>query len=149
MRFHLGHQGQRKHESASAGIGLRRPNQVVAAVVFRSLHPDGDGPVEQVDVSPFETQQLTPPETPKGGEKDEGSVLRLHLGGERAHLRQGRQRPFVGGFDAGALDRARVGHDEAVLDGGVEDRAEESIALGHRRRAEPVGEESSMPAADA
>lgn len=52
--------------------GLQRPDQMVAVVVFGSSHPDGDGPVQQVDVSPFEAEQLAPTKPAERGEQDEG-----------------------------------------------------------------------------
>ena len=58
------------------------------------------------------------------------------------------ERPLVGWLDTRALDRAGIADDQAILDSGREDGAEQSVALGYGGRAGSRCEEPCVPRPD-
>ena len=63
-------------------------------------------------------------------------------------LRERRDRALGAALDSRTDDRARIPRDQAVSDGGVQDRPQEPVALGRRQRARPASpDELRVPAA--
>ena len=85
---------------------------------------DSDRPVDQVDVAAFESGQLPRSQPGEGGGVDERPVPSADRVGDGVHGLKRRDPSFGGTFVAGALDHARVRHDETIGCGGHEYRSE-------------------------
>ena len=114
-----------------------------------TLLRDGDRELLDVDVPSTQPEQLALAEPDERGDEDEASQPWLDRVGELVCLRDRGDRSFRGAFDTSTLDRAGVGRDQSILDGGAEDGAEESVALRGRARPGPGGPaQVGVPVAD-
>ena len=107
----------------------------VPFVEFERLLLDVDAGVQDVHVPTAETEELPEPQPSERGQDDHQPLVALDLVGESEDLLDGRDRPLGCPLDAGTLDEARVLHEHGVLDRRVEDRAQQPVGLGRRRRA--------------
>ena len=96
-----------------------------------------------------ECEQLASTQPAERGKEHEHAERRLIRVGENVHFRERRERPLVGWLDTRALDRAGIADDQAILDSGREDGAEQSVALGYGGRAGSRCEEPCVPRPDA
>ncbi len=90
-------------------------------------------------------EQLAPAEAAEGGHAHQGPVPGFDGGGEVEDLLDGGQAALLGPFGASAADGAGVGDQDAVLDGGVEDRPQEPVALRCRAGTGPGADEPGVP----
>ena len=90
----------------------------------------------QVDASARQCCQLAPAQRAIGGEQHENAPTWIHRGGERVDLSDRGDRPLGRTFGGGTFDDARILHDQLVLDGRVQDRAQQPVALRRGRRCE-------------
>lgn len=93
------------------------------------------------DVLAAEPEQLAPAEPAERRHQHQGAVAGLYAVREVEDLIDGRKRSLRRLLHARAADRARVGGEEPVGDGRVQDRPQEAVALGRGAGAWPVGEQ--------
>lgn len=105
-------------------------SQFAAAFAEAAAH-QGDT-VVQVDVHPTQRNQFAPTQTRQRRGQDENSKLRSHGIGEREDLGSRGHRPFGREGLVSTADPARVPLDPPVVQGSVQDRAEQSVCLGRR-----------------
>ena len=114
-----------------------------------ALADDGDLAAVEVDVAEPHSEDLASAEADEGGEEGDASHPLGEVLDEVVDLGDGGDRALVGRFDAGTLDGAGVGRDQAVLHGRRQDRPEQAVALGRGAGAGSVGSsEAGVPAAD-
>ena len=124
----------RKGHGADAGVRFRWTDEVLAVRELLTLHLDRYGAVVEVNVLPSEPEQLTAAKPAERSCQHERPVARVDAIGELVDLAEGGQFPLGGVLGAGPADRARIGREDAVVDGGVQDGVEQAVALRHGAR---------------
>jgi hypothetical protein len=108
---------------------------------------DTDHSVGQVEVAAAQLDQLPVPEGAPGGEEHPGPVPRWHRGDQGLELVQGRGPDSLDLFGVpGPAYVARIGGYLPVVDGGLQDGAQQPVRVGSQRR--PGGVEAGVPLAD-
>src|SRR5581483_2051103 len=102
-------------------LGLRRDDPAASVAEFLDLLGDVDGPMEKVDAAPGESGEFAEAEPGEGGEQDHGSPARFDRLAQGVHLGQSGDGTFLWPLDSGALENARVLHNQFVLDGRAQD----------------------------
>ena len=129
-------QERRQHERAHACVALGRPEHELAVCHLLLLLFDGDRLVQQVDVASLQAEQLAHAQPDEARDEHEHAVSVADAFGDRPDLIGGRDRAFSCALDAGTADDARIAKDQLVGDGRRKDRAQKSVALRRRVRAE-------------
>jgi hypothetical protein len=121
---------------------------VLAVRELLTLHLDRDGAVVEVNVLPSEPEQLTAAKPAERSCQHERPVARVDAIGELVDLAEGGQFPLGGVLGAGPADRARIGREDAVVDGGVQDGVEQAVALRHGARTGTALGQRGVPRPD-
>src|SRR5438477_12026242 len=93
------------------------------------LDEDREAPVLEVDVAPPQAEELTGAQSDEAGDDNERSEPGRDRVGEAEHKFGVDHRPLLGMVGAAAPDATWIAPDQVVIDGGVEDRPQQPVAL--------------------
>lgn len=103
---------------------------------------DPQGAFVEIDTAAAQFGQFLGAERGESAEQDHQAPARTHGVGEVEDLLHGGGRPLVGFLPTSALDPARVGPQEVVVDRSLQDGLQQPVRLGDRRGTrclEPLG----------
>jgi hypothetical protein len=103
------------------GSALRWAAQLLTTRQLDHLAIDDYQPVQQIDISASQADELTKTERSVCGEEDHGSPAGIDDAGDGGDVAWAEDGSLVSSFCAGAFDTDRVGGDQTVLNGRGED----------------------------
>ena len=125
---------------------LRRTQDQALTVHLGEGLPHGDGPLLEIDVPSTQRADLAVPQACERRHEHHRLEPRRHPVCQVEHLGDGEYRALRRPLRPCAGDAARVPSDELVmLDGGVEDRAQEPLRLRRHRLRDSLGQQLTAP----
>ena len=124
-------------DRAMRGRRLRRAEGRALAPDEGERLLDSERPLVEINVVAGEPGELAEPQARCGSDPHEGAEPGMDGFGDAFDVVPIEWRTLDGSFDRRALDVDRVHSDQAVVDGGVQHRPEESVDLGHGVGVQP------------